>query len=199
MRNPDPFRYPSAPHVRRHGPRYGSYSSYRDWLRDEFRFRCVFCLEREQWTQVRGRFDLDHCIPWILRPDLEVTYDNLLYTCHGCNLQKSSKLIPDPAVHAYGKCLEVVDSGEMRALNESGVILIDALDLNRATVVENRKMWIDVIRGLAGKPDLLSRLMGLPNHLPELKSPRTGNSRPDGLKETWLERRNAGLVPPILE
>lgn len=45
-----PFEYPSAPLVRRHGPvGYLDYSSFRPWLRDEFGFRCVYCLRREQW------------------------------------------------------------------------------------------------------------------------------------------------------
>lgn len=50
-----PFNYPDAPHRRRHGPRgYADYASYRPWLRDEFTFRCVYCLLREQWGLVRG-------------------------------------------------------------------------------------------------------------------------------------------------
>ena len=48
-----PFVYPSTPHQRRHGPRgYADYGTYRPWLRDEFCFRCVFCLLREQWGRV---------------------------------------------------------------------------------------------------------------------------------------------------
>jgi hypothetical protein len=43
-----PFAYADAPHVRKHGPSgYVRYQSYKDWLRDEFAFRCVYCLERE--------------------------------------------------------------------------------------------------------------------------------------------------------
>lgn len=43
-----PFRFAAAPHVRKHGPGgYEMYQSYKDWLRDEFTFRCVYCLERE--------------------------------------------------------------------------------------------------------------------------------------------------------
>ena len=46
----DPFSYPAAAHVRRHGPQgYADYPSYLPWLRDEFSFRCVYCLLREQW------------------------------------------------------------------------------------------------------------------------------------------------------
>ena len=55
------FEYPAAIHAWRHGPLgYAKYESYREWVRDEFSFRCVYCLLREQWGRVRGLFDLDH-------------------------------------------------------------------------------------------------------------------------------------------
>lgn len=50
-----PFAYPAAPHARRHGPQgYANYPEYKDWLRDEFTFRCVYCREREQWYPSRA-------------------------------------------------------------------------------------------------------------------------------------------------
>jgi hypothetical protein len=50
-----PFDYPAVPLVRSHGPLgYSDYESYRAWLRDEFAFRCVYCLSREQWGRVTG-------------------------------------------------------------------------------------------------------------------------------------------------
>ena len=56
-----PFVYPAQPHRRRHGPRgYAGYESYRDWLRDEFSFRCVYCLNHEQWVIAKGAFAIDH-------------------------------------------------------------------------------------------------------------------------------------------
>ena len=43
----EPFDYPVASHQRRHGPRgYSQPESYRPWLRDEFSFRCVYCLSK---------------------------------------------------------------------------------------------------------------------------------------------------------
>jgi hypothetical protein len=55
------FDYPPGPHVRRHGPRgYADLESFRPWLRDEFDFRCVYCLLREQWGRTRGTFELDY-------------------------------------------------------------------------------------------------------------------------------------------
>jgi len=54
------FDYPPAPLVRIHGPQgYARYELYRAWLRDEFAFRYVYCLSREQWGRVTGEFDLD--------------------------------------------------------------------------------------------------------------------------------------------
>jgi hypothetical protein len=77
------FTYPPQAHVRRHGPAgYQDYASYRPWLRDEFTFRCVYCLIRECWGRRTGEFDLDHFVPQSLDPEAEVVYDNLLYACH---------------------------------------------------------------------------------------------------------------------
>jgi len=45
MKAPDPFTYPAQPHVRKHAPAgYKDYTEYKPWLRDEFEFRCVYCL-----------------------------------------------------------------------------------------------------------------------------------------------------------
>jgi hypothetical protein len=52
-----PFVYPRAAPLRRHGPAgYAQYERYRPWLRDEFAFRCVYCLKREQWGVVRATY-----------------------------------------------------------------------------------------------------------------------------------------------
>lgn len=84
---PEPFAYPSSPHVRRHGPRgWKDYQRYRPWLRDEFAFRCVYCLEREIWRDMREAFHIDHLIPQQLQPDLKYDYNNLLYLCPACNV-----------------------------------------------------------------------------------------------------------------
>jgi hypothetical protein len=71
------FNYPRGARVRRHGPvGYATYHSFRPWLRDEFGFRCVYCLVREQWGRVSGQFGLDHFRPQSLYPQLaEYPYD----------------------------------------------------------------------------------------------------------------------------
>lgn len=82
----EPFDYPLASHQRRHGPRgYSQPESYQPWLRDEFSFRCVYCLIREQWGRVTGEFDVEHFRPQAINPELATVYDNLLYACGRCN------------------------------------------------------------------------------------------------------------------
>ena len=92
-----PFVYPSGPDVRRHGPQgYADYASYLPWLRDEFSFRCVFCLLREQWGYVRGGFAIDHFLSVAHHPAHVTDYDNLLYACLTCNMAKGARLVPNP-------------------------------------------------------------------------------------------------------
>lgn len=91
------FEYPANGHVRRHGPQgYASHESYCPWLRDEFAFRCVFCLNRESMGHELGEFAIDHFLPVAFRPDLATDYDNLLYVCTGCNLAKGDWFAADP-------------------------------------------------------------------------------------------------------
>jgi hypothetical protein len=88
----DAFRHPPQPLTRRHGPTgYADYQSYRPWLRDEFTFRCVYCLIREQWGRVTGEFDLDHFLPQASHPDKGADY--LLYACRPCNLRKRDDVL----------------------------------------------------------------------------------------------------------
>ena len=203
MRSPDPFRYPARAHVRRHGPQgYSHYRQYRDWLRDEFGFRCVYCLRRERWTQVKGEFDIDHLIPRSIRPDLETSYDNLVYSCHTCNLDKSAALLPDPHRHAYGDCVRVNDDGTISPLNTEGEILIDELDLDAPARNNYRKLFLDGVKMAAahGDPEMLRSYLGLPDDLPELRNkPPGGNTRPEGLQITWHARRKRGETPDLVE
>lgn len=144
----EPFAYPATPHVRRHGPYgYKEYESYRGWLRDEFSFRCVFCLRRERWP-VRGTWDIDHSTPQHKNPQRKLDYGNLLYTCHTCNSAKSDQIVPDPCEVAFGKCVQVHEDGTISALNEDGEILIAALRLDGKKATDFRRLIIDTLRSL---------------------------------------------------
>ena len=91
MNLPVPFAYPSTPHIRRHGPRgYENYQQYKPFLRDDFTFRCVYCLERETWYPNRaGSFAADHFEPKVLNPVRQRDYENLVYACSRCSTQRT--------------------------------------------------------------------------------------------------------------
>jgi hypothetical protein len=134
---PEPYAYPTTPHCRHHGPGgWSDYQKYRPWLRDEFTFRCVYCLDREAWRDMRERMHIDHFQPQAWRKDLKCVYTNLLYLCPACNSQKSDSLLPDAGEVALGECLQVHIDGRIEPKNGHGQVLIDVLALDDPRTVE---------------------------------------------------------------
>src|SRR5947209_15212441 len=72
-----PFDYPDVATDRKHGPAgYNDYQAYKPWLRDEFKFRCVYCLVRERWfPSGAASFGVDHFIPKSKASHLRNNYD----------------------------------------------------------------------------------------------------------------------------
>jgi hypothetical protein len=132
-----PFDYPLVPHVRRHGPQgYTHYNAFKPWLRDEFSFRCAYCLFRERWyPDGQDAFSVDHLIPQIQSPELICEYTNLVYACRRCNALKALHRVPDPCEVAYGMHLRPQESGQIAPLSETGEALLQFLDLNDAAYV----------------------------------------------------------------
>lgn len=194
-----PFAYPRLPHVRRHGPRgYADYPSFRPWLRDEFAFRCVYCLRREQWGLVRGTFAVDHFLPVAVRPELTADYDNLVYACATCNTAKGARELPDPAEVLLRDDIRVAEDGTIGSDTPEGRRLIRVLGLDDPEYTEFRLVWIEIV-ALAAKhnPVLFKRLMGFPADLPDLGAlkPPDGNARPAGVSVSCFERRARGELP----
>lgn len=195
----NPFDYPLAPHSRRHGPAgYADYASFRPWLRDEFSFRCVYCLLREQWGRVRGVFDIDHFEPTAIRPGLALEYGNLLYACATCNATKRAVEVPDPLAVLIQANVRVSEDGRLHASSPEAACLIDLLDLNSDDAVEFRMTWIGIIALAANSdPALYRKLMGFPSDLPDLNQlrPPGGNTRPDGVALSHHAQRQRGELP----
>ena len=206
--NVSPFLYPKSPHVRRHGPiGYSTYRHYRPWLRDEFCFRCVYCLRRETWAFHDSDFELDHDVAQSIAPELCREYTNLVYACHNCNKRKSNKVLPSPSDVGYGACMEVVmtgaDMGEIHPLNDNGIRLIDELSLDARKITSTRRLYIGSIKSFK-KHDLPNMLlwMGFPEDLPDLSAvrpPPQSNSRPDGILHSWCALKSRGELPNIFE
>lgn len=195
MKLPDPFAYPTHPHVRRHGPQgYSRHGDYRNWLRDEFAFRCVYCLRRETWATLPRDFEVEHIIPKSKRPDLALDYDNLCYACGECNGTKAAKLLPSPDKVAYGQCLFVDNEGVIhaRAGSREGIKLIKGLDLNEHAYVRMRRVILAAISATQPGTPVMNWCLGYPDDLPDLSQERRpkANKRPDGIQESCFVRRH---------
>jgi len=194
-----PFEYPAAHHQRRHGPRgYTDYTGYRPWLRDEFTFRCVYCLQRERWIPPAAALEIDHFLPVALNPELATEYDNLLYCCSTCNTAKRTRLLPDPTVVLLGETVRVDPDGTIHPLTPEAERLVIGLGLDSATYTEFRLLWIGIV-AMAGRhaPDLHLRLIGFPADLPDLAAlrPPGGNTRPGGIAASYFRQRERGELP----
>lgn len=193
-----PFVYPATPHVRRHGPQgYADYAGFRPWLRDEFSFRCVYCLLREQWARY-GSFAIDHFLAVAHHAAQSTDYDNLLYACAPCNAAKQDRLLPDPLRVLTNAAVQVAADGTIRTDDAEAAHLIELLGLNSDKSTEFRMLWIGII-ALAAKhePPLYAKLMGFPADLPNLSRlrPPKGNARPEGVQQSWHARRESGTLP----
>jgi hypothetical protein len=195
------FDYPDPRSHRRHAPAgYAAYDSYRPWLRDEFTFRCVYCLIREQWGRDSGDFDIDHFQPQRLRPDLSANYANLAYACRHCNGVKQGQEIDDPFATMNGTQIRTRVDGTVEGIDAAATRVIMALDLNSPKLVEMRIIWMRIVE-LASQQDkfLFRRLTGFPDekYLPDLRrlKPPGGNARPEGISESWRVLAERGELP----
>jgi HNH endonuclease len=194
------FDYPASRSSRRHAPSgYTSYESYRPWLRDEFTFRCAYCLKRERWGQVTGEFDIDHFQPQLLRPDLAAEYPNLVYACRRCNGVKRDQTIEDPCVAMIGTRIKAMHDGTIQGMDVAATRMIEALDLNSPRLVDWRITWMRIVELASEKADreLLKSLTGFPADLPQLQRlrPPDGNARPAGISESWAALALRGELP----
>lgn len=194
-----PFDYPADPHARKHGPRgYSDYPSFRPWLRDEFTFRCVYCLAREQWGRVTGEFGLDHFEPKARSPQQVVDYGNLLYCCRSCNALKGNADIPDPCTWLTANQVRVKPDGTIEGLTREAKKIIRILGLDSDSCTRWRRIWMRNIELAAEhSPDHYVQLMGFPQDLPNLSrlQPPKGNSRPEGIQRSYYAMRQRGELP----
>ena len=122
------FQYPIAPLTRKHGPRgYVAYQSFNPWLRDEFEFRCVYCLSRERWFPDGGSsFGIDHIVPQSVATHLVCVYENLVYACSNCNSFRQDRSIPiDLESESIADHIETGTDGVLVGITEARVELIE--------------------------------------------------------------------------
>jgi hypothetical protein len=199
---PFPFQFPSTAHCRVHGPQgHKSYLAYKPWLRDEFEFRCVYCLTRERWSaDGQNRFSVDHVKPKSRHAELTCEYDNLVYACIRCNTLKSTKLgLPDPGKTSLSKHLKLLSpSGIFKWLTPEGRRLIEYLMLNSEDRVVDRRFYLSMYDTQRSWPeDILESRFAYPSDLPDLakRKPPKGNGRPGGIKTSYYLRQARGELP----
>ncbi len=193
--NPLAFVYPDSPRDRKHGPHgYSDVQSFRPWLRDEFSFRCVYCLIREQWGRVQGEFDIEHFEPNSISPGARLQYENLVYSCHTCNLKKGSGIVADPIKHLTTKTIAIKPDGSVVGLTVEAKRIIEKVALNSSTMIRWRLLWIRFIQmATEHDPLLLNEVMKYPDDLPDLVALNPqGNTKQDGLAQSHFEKRDRG-------
>lgn len=196
------FQYPENAHVRRHAPSgYSNYQSYKPWLRDEFDFRCIYCLWRERWCAVgEAAFSVEHLHSQATAPERICDYDNMVYACCRCNsIKTDAAAILDPCVDAFSKHLQVHADGRIAGQSTEGRELIKACKLDEPMLTESRRRMLDLVETLQqsehpNATKLLKNYLGFPSNPPRLSTlrPPGGNARPDGIAECYDERSRRG-------
>jgi hypothetical protein len=150
------FQYPLEVHVRRHGPLgYVNYQSYKPWLRDEFAFRCVYCLWRERWHCVgEDAFSMDHLESRSAAPARICDYENLVYACCRCNSVKTDALcVLDPCRQAFGLHLEIRADGTIAGLTADGRELIEVCSAGAPENHRSSPATTGSVSGVEGSPN----------------------------------------------
>lgn len=194
------FDYPPIKNTRRHGPSgYRHYEQFRPWLRDEFCFRCIYCLKRETWGQVTGEFELDHFEPQVLKPTKSLEYDNLVYSCCRCNAIKGSQRIAEPFVGLCHDAVTILPDGNLQAHHQESRRLILQMDLNSPELVRWRLLWMRVVElAKQHEHDLYLQLVGFPSTLPDLSKLRPPrNRRASSVHWSWFALKQQGILPSI--
>ena len=126
--------------------KYKNYRSYTRFLREDFGHRCAYCNLLD--TQVTTPYEVDHFVPKVVFcdtwPELENAYENLVYSCKKCNLEKKdqykgdidkrvieNELFYDPEKTDYGKIFYRGDDGGICSDDPKGRDMIMRLKLYR--------------------------------------------------------------------
>ena len=197
---PPPFEFPKKRHCRVHGPQgHRNYPAYKPWLRDEFQFRCVYCLTRESWSgDGHNRFSIDHVKPKSRHRKLTCEYDNLVYACVICNRWKAAQTdLPDPCETSLHTHLKLLPDGKFKGQTTQGKLLVERLRLNSDQRVADRQYWLYAFERDSHSEEMFRLRFGYPLDLPDLAKlkPPKGNLRPKGLKMSHYFRRAQGKLP----
>ncbi len=205
MTPPSLFEYPDDVLVRRHAPRgYVRPETFKAWLRDEFGFRCVYCLEREtSYPDRSASFSVDHVRPLATAPTLALEYGNLAYACTRCNSTKQNLELLNPDEAAFAEHVYLGPNGLLVGVTDAGRRLIKTLQLNVPPALEERRKYLLLLAMWQDRPadELLAKLcaplFGYPDDMPDLRilRPPGGNANPGSEDACYFARAERGELP----
>ena len=210
MPAPDPFAYPIVPHTPSHGPAgYADAASYKPWLRDDFAFRCAYCLMRERWDPSpsgHAGFGVDHVQARAVAGELVADYANLVYACNMCNSMKGTAPLPlQPRSAAFGLHVRVGPDGAIEALTEPGQAFLELFGLDSPGRDSLRFDKLVILRSKQTHPDdadidhIFRRAFGYPDDLPDLSvlRPPGGNAVAGSEERSHFARWSRGELEAV--
>jgi len=194
------YKYPDVPHARRHGPYgYEDYASYKPWLRDDFAFRCVYCLNREKWSLFGAdAFGADHFVAQVADSSLALDYENLVYACARCNSYKQDNMVLNPCQVALADHVRINNDGSIDALTAEGYDYVQILGLDDPVIIDFRRRLLSTLKHLSLSDDPeaqknVAEWLDFPLDLPDLSRLRPqGNTRPEGIERSYYAMRMRG-------
>ncbi|MEK0267138.1 HNH endonuclease [Stenotrophomonas rhizophila] len=143
----------------------GVYKQWKDIVRHECKYQCVYCAINEGSFGGVRNFHLDHYRPKKLFVALENVIANIFYACSICNsfkgadwpgepeLDFSNCCYPDPSKVDYSTILIEDDSGAVQSALVSGKYIVERLYINRPQMVmlRRRNRLVFEINNLAGE------------------------------------------------
>lgn len=129
--------------------KFKNYRMYKPWLREDFKYACVYCTIHEGEFGGFHSFHIEHFKPKSKFPELEMEYTNLLYACWKCNSFKgedwpsdnplrSGKGYLDPCVYDYEKCFTLNNDGSIIGEIKVARYMIERMHLNCHFLIEIR-------------------------------------------------------------
>ena len=137
-------------------PKKGIYSDWKEIIRRECFYQCVYCAIHESRFGGTRNFHIDHYKPKSLFSRLENNIKNLFYSCSICNTFKgddwpnnpckkfSNISYPNPSYIDYTELFFTHEEGEVEGKFLASKYMVEKLYLNRPQlIIERRKSCID--------------------------------------------------------
>ncbi len=143
--------------------------------------------------------------PYILAPELDCEYKNLVYSCLRCNAFKQTRWpILNPCRNAYASHFRVHEDGTIEGLTRDGKRMIRFLRLDHPKLNEFRRQKLFKIRTLWAKRDdadlaaILRDELRYPTDLPDLaRCDPERNTREEGISHSHYERKKRGELDEV--